>query len=111
LYEDDTDGYFKIGCSKVKYDDKNTFVDGRKYKATHGLWELLTKGNHDKNAFTFQDRQTYKQLHCSLTLIDIIIVPQVRSKQTRVLKTCGSFLNCLLSKTKCLGNRYKKVSG
>ena len=38
------------------------FVDGRKYKATQGLWELLTKSKPDKNVVTFQDKQTYKQI-------------------------------------------------
>jgi len=38
------------------------FVDGRKYKATQGLWELLTKSKPDKNAVTFQDKQTHKQI-------------------------------------------------
>jgi len=37
------------------------FVD-RKYKATQGLWELLTEANPDRNSVTMQDRQTYKQI-------------------------------------------------
>jgi len=36
------------------------FVDGKKYKATQGLWELLTKSKPDKNVVTFQDR--HKQI-------------------------------------------------
>jgi len=62
----------------------NTFVDGRKFKATQGLWELLTKSNPDKNTVTIQDRQAYKEILC----------------------------NCLLTETKSLGNRYNNnVSG
>jgi len=36
------------------------FVDGKKYKAIQGLWELLNKAKPDKNAVTFQDR--HKQI-------------------------------------------------
>jgi len=32
VYQDDTDSSFKIGRSSFKYNDKNVFVDGRKYK-------------------------------------------------------------------------------
>jgi hypothetical protein len=56
VYQDETDGSFKIGRSTSKYNDKHVFVDGRKYKATQGLWELLTKSKPDKNAVTFQDK-------------------------------------------------------
>ena len=62
VYQNDTDGSFKIGSSSFKYTDKHVFVDGRKYKATQGLWELLTKSKPDKNVVTFQDKQTYKQI-------------------------------------------------
>ena len=61
VYQDDADGSFKIGRSSFKYNDKHVFVDGRKYKVTQGLWELLTKSKPDKNAVTIQDRQAYKQ--------------------------------------------------
>ena len=61
-YQDDTDSSFKIGRSGFKYDDKNVFVDFRNYKATQGLWELLTKPRPDKNVVTFQDKQAYKQI-------------------------------------------------
>jgi hypothetical protein len=42
VYQDDTDGSFKIGRSSFKYSNKHVFVDGKRYKATHGLWELVT---------------------------------------------------------------------
>jgi len=41
VYQDDTDGSFKIGMSIFKF-NKHEFVDGKKYKVTQGLWELLT---------------------------------------------------------------------
>lgn len=62
VYQDDTDGSFKIGRSNFKYTNKYVFVDGKKFKATHGLWELLTKSHPDKNMVTLQDRQAYKQI-------------------------------------------------
>jgi hypothetical protein len=43
VYQDDIDGSFKIGRSSFKYNDQHVFVDGKKYKATTGLWELLAK--------------------------------------------------------------------
>jgi len=60
VYQDDTDGSFKTGRSSLKYNDKHVFVDGTKYKATQGLWELLTNSKPDKNAASIQDRQSYK---------------------------------------------------
>ena len=62
VYQDYAYGSFKIGRSSFKYKDKHVFVDGRKYKATQGLWELLTKSKPDKYADTIQDRQAYKQI-------------------------------------------------
>ena len=62
VYEDDTNGLFKIGRSSFKYNNKHVFVDGNRYKATQGLWELLTQSRPDKNVVTYQDRQAYKQI-------------------------------------------------
>ena len=39
------------------------FVDGRKYKANQGMWELLTKSKPDKNTVIIQDKQAYKEIH------------------------------------------------
>jgi len=60
VYQNETDGSFKIGSSSFKYADKHVFVDGRKYKATQGLYELLIKSKPDKNVVTFQDRHINK---------------------------------------------------
>ena len=38
VYQDDTNGAFKIGRSSFKYNDKHVFVDGKRYKATKS-WE------------------------------------------------------------------------
>jgi len=62
VYQNDTDGSFKNGSSSSKYTDKHVFVDGRMYKATQGLCELLTKSKPDKNVVSFQDKQAYKQI-------------------------------------------------
>jgi len=42
-------------------------VEGKRYMATQGLWELLNQERPDKNAFTHQDRQKYKQIHLRST--------------------------------------------
>jgi hypothetical protein len=62
VYQDDADGSFKIGRSKFKFSNKHAFIDGRRYTATTGVWELLTKSRPDKNTVTNQDRQAYKQI-------------------------------------------------
>jgi len=42
VYQDDTDGSFKIGRSSFKYNNKDVSVDGKRYKATQDLWKLVT---------------------------------------------------------------------
>ena len=44
------------------YNNKHVFVDGKRYKATQGLWELLTQSWPDKNVVTHQVSQAYKQI-------------------------------------------------
>jgi hypothetical protein len=53
VYLDDADGSFKIGMSRFIYNNKHVFVDGKNYKATPGLWELLTKFKNHKNLETW----------------------------------------------------------
>ena len=62
VYQFDTDVSFKIGRSSFKNNDRHVFVDGKRYKATHGLSELLTKSKPDKNLFTLQDGHAYEQI-------------------------------------------------
>lgn len=62
VYQDNDDGSFKIGSSKFKFSNKHVFVDSKRFKATRGLWELLTKSRPDKNVVTLQDKQAYKQI-------------------------------------------------
>jgi hypothetical protein len=62
VYQDDTATTFKIGRTNFKCNDKHVFVDGKNYKATPGLWELLSRSKPDKDLVTLHDRQTYKQI-------------------------------------------------
>ena len=62
VYEENTGCSFKIGRSSFKYNNKHVFVDGKMYKATQGVWELLTQSRPDKNVVTHHDRQAYKQI-------------------------------------------------
>jgi hypothetical protein len=62
VYQDDTDGSFKIGRSSFTYTDNSVFLDGRKYSASQGLWELLTKARPDINIVFPEEKQAYKQI-------------------------------------------------
>jgi hypothetical protein len=62
VYRDATNDSLKIGSCTFKYDDTHVFVDDAKYKATEGLWELLTKTNPNKSIVTPQDIEVYKQI-------------------------------------------------
>ena len=62
MYQDETDGSFKIGRSGFKFNNKQVFVDGKKYKAKQGLWELLTESQPNRNLVIMQNRQAYKQI-------------------------------------------------
>ena len=86
VFQDDTYGSFKIGRSSFKYNDKHVFVDGKKYKATQGLWELLTQSRPDKNAVTFQDRQAYKQILLQSNAHRVNYSPSGKIKANKGLK-------------------------
>jgi hypothetical protein len=62
VYQDYTDGYYKIRQPNSEYNKKYVSVGDKKYKATQGLWELVTKSRPDMNMVTLQDRQAYKQI-------------------------------------------------
>ena len=86
VYEVDSDGYFRIGRSSFKYNDKHVFVDGRKYKANQGPWELLTRYKPDKNAVTMHDRPAYKQIPLRSNAHRIHYSPRCTIKANKVLK-------------------------
>jgi hypothetical protein len=62
VYQNNNDGCFKIGSSKLKFSNKHVFVDGKRYKATRGLWELLTRSQPDKNSITPRDKLAYTHI-------------------------------------------------
>jgi hypothetical protein len=95
VYQDDTDGSFKIGRSSFKYNDKHVFVDGKKYKATSALWELLSKSKPDNDLVTLHVSRHINKYYCSLILIEIIIVLRVRSEQIKDLNIHSLFRDCL----------------
>ena len=61
VYQNNTDGSFKIGSCSFKYTDKHMFVDGRKYKETQGLWEILKNLNPIKTWLLFKTNR-HKQI-------------------------------------------------
>ena len=62
VYQDDTNGSFKIGWSNFKNNNKHVFVDGKRNKAKQVLWELLTQSRPDKNVVNHLDTLAYKQI-------------------------------------------------
>ena len=106
VHQDDTDGSFKIGRSSFKYNDKHLFVNGRKYTATPGLWELLTKGKPDKNVVTIQNKQAYKEVLLRSKAHRVNYSTTGKIEANKVLNIRGLLRNCLLTKSKCLGNRH-----
>jgi hypothetical protein len=82
MYQDDN-GLFKIGSSTFKYNDTHVYIDGTKCNSTRGLWELLTKSRPHDSIITQQDKKDMNTYWFGLTLIDIITVLQVGSKQTK----------------------------
>jgi hypothetical protein len=62
VYQHNKDSSFKIERSSFKYNDKHVFLDGKNYKSTKGLREILAKSKPDKILDTLQDRQAYKQI-------------------------------------------------
>ena len=86
VYRDETDDSLKIGRSKFKYNDTHVFVDGKKYKATPGLWHLLTKSRPDKTMVTVQDRQAYKQILLQSNAHRVNYSPTGRIRANRGLK-------------------------
>ena len=69
-YQDDNDGSFKIRRSSFKYNDKHVFVDGKKYKAIQGLWELLTQSRPDENLVLLKTDKHMNKYTCSVTHIN-----------------------------------------
>ena len=86
VYQDDTYCSFKIGRSNFKFNNKHVFVDGKKYKATQGLWELLTKSKPDGNMVSMQDKQAYKQILLQSNAHRVNYTPSGKIKANKGLK-------------------------
>ena len=99
VYQDDTDGSFKIGRSSFKYSNKHVFVDGKRYKATHGLCELLTQSRPDKHLVTHQDKQAYKQILLQSNAHRVKYSPSGKIKANKSLKYTR-FISQLFTDTK-----------
>jgi len=99
VYQDETDGSFKIGRSGFKFNNKHVFVDGRKHKATQGLWELLTEDNPDRNSVSMQDKQAYKQILIQSNAHIVNYSPSGKIKANKGLKY-SRFISPLFSNTK-----------
>lgn len=57
------DGTFMIGDSPVAVDDRSDItVQGKRYKGTPGLWEVLTRKNVKHSITTTHDLKTYKRI-------------------------------------------------
>ena len=106
VYRDDTDGSFNIGWSSFKYKNKHLFVDGKRYKATQVLWELLTETRPDKNVITHQYRQEYRQIMVQSNVHRVNYSLSSKIKANKGLKyTRATFRNSLKTQRTCLGNR------
>jgi len=59
----DVDGTFRIGNAEVEIDqDSNVFVQGKSYKGTRGLFEILTRKKVDRSFTTVSDLRWYKEI-------------------------------------------------
>ena len=99
VYQDDTNGSFNIGRSSFKYYNKHVFVDGKRYKATQGLWKLLTLSRPDKNVVTNQDRQAYKQINLQSNAHRVNYSPSGKIKANKGIKYTR-FISQLFTNTK-----------
>jgi len=99
--QDDTNRSFKIGRSSSKYNDKHVFVEGKKNKATPGLWELLTKSKPDRNLASVQDKQAYKQILLQSNAHSVNYRSSGKIKANKGLKNTR-----FISQRKWLGNSY-----
>jgi len=75
------------------------FLDGKRYKATQGLWELLTTSRPDKNVITHQDRQSYKQILLESNAHRVNYSPSGKIKANKGLKYTR-FFSRLFTNTK-----------
>jgi hypothetical protein len=59
----DPDGQFRIGNLKIEIDsNSNIFIANKRFKATKGLFELLTRNKIQRSEISSHDLKTYKQI-------------------------------------------------
>ena len=56
------DGDFRIGDKKVDIKDNDIKIDGKPYKGTDGLWELIMKDDPELGKYTEEDFVNYGEL-------------------------------------------------
>jgi len=55
----------KLGDAEFKTDGKEMIINGKRYKGTEGLWELVTMHIPDKNVYSDDDKEKYKEIMVS----------------------------------------------
>ena len=88
-----------MGRSSFKFNNKHIVVDGKTYKATQGLWELLTKSKSDRILVSMQDNQAYKQILPQSNAHRVNYIPSAKIKANKGLKYTR-FLSQLFTNTK-----------
>ena len=59
----DADGTFRFANSEVEIDrNSNVFVQGKSYKGTSGLFEILTRKKVDRSFITDRDLRSYREI-------------------------------------------------
>jgi hypothetical protein len=59
----DDDGTFIIGNSVVSMDESSDItINGKRFRGTKGLWELLTRKNVNTDVITTRDMKRYKHI-------------------------------------------------
>ncbi|VEN60043.1 unnamed protein product [Callosobruchus maculatus] len=64
---------FMIGDSQLQFVDADVYVKGKRYKGTHGLYELLFKKRPNGNIFNAEDLKNYRQIIIIIIIIIIIV--------------------------------------
>ena len=70
VYQDETDGSFKIGQSNFKYNNKHVLVDGKRYKATQGPWELLIQSRPNKHLVPIRTNRHINKFYYNIMRIE-----------------------------------------
>ena len=76
----------KIGKPNFKYNDNYVFVDSKNYKATQGLWELLTKSRPDKYMVTLRYGQACKKILTQSNVHRVNYTPTGRIRANKGIK-------------------------